>query len=92
MAMDPDFAVERADRTSPWQIVVGIVLSEVGILFNLYPVSVAGLQVFTRSVAGIVDEAGYVTSPWRLQSASALPRCSASIAAILTRAKRSTRN
>ena len=33
---------------------------------NLYPVSVTGLLVFTGSVAGIVDEAGYVTSPWRL--------------------------
>ena len=68
MAMDPDSAVERADRTSPWPVVVvvGIVLSEVGILFNLYPVSVTGLLVFTGSVAGIVDEAGYVTSPWRL--------------------------
>ena len=66
--MDPDSAVERADRTSPWPVVVvvGIVLSEVGILFNLYPVSVTGLLVFTGSVAGIVHDAGYVTSPWRL--------------------------
>ena len=68
MATDPDSAVERADRTSPWPVVVvvGIVLSEVGILFNLYPVSVAGLLVFTGSVAGIVDEAGYIARPWRL--------------------------
>ena len=68
MAMDPDSAVERADRTSPWPVVVvvGIVLSEVGILFNLYPVSVTGLLVFTGSVAGIVHEAGYVARPWRL--------------------------
>ena len=68
MATDPDSAVERVDRTSPWPVVVvvGIVLSEVGILFNLYPVSVTGLLVFTGSVAGIVDEAGYVARPWRL--------------------------
>ena len=59
---------ERYDKTSPWPIVVvlGLVLSEFGILFNVYPVAVAGLVVFVGSVSGIVDEAGYVASPWRL--------------------------
>ncbi len=59
---------ERYDKTSPWPIVVvlGLVLSELGILFNVYPVAVAGLVVFVGSVSGIVDEAGYVVSPWRL--------------------------
>lgn len=59
---------ERYDKTSPWPIVVvlGVVLSELGILFNVYPVAVAGLVVFVGSVSGIVNEAGYVVSPWRL--------------------------
>jgi hypothetical protein len=59
---------DHQTKTSPWPVVVvlGIVLSEVGILFNLYPVSVTGLLLFTGSVAGIVDEAGYVATPWRL--------------------------
>ncbi|PSP46070.1 cox cluster protein [Halobacteriales archaeon QH_10_70_21] len=49
---------DRYDKTSPWPVVVvlGIVLSEVGILFNLYPVSVTGLLLFAGSVAGIVHE------------------------------------
>ncbi len=61
-------AADRRDKTSPWPVVVvlGIVLSEVGILFNLYPVSVTGLLLFTGSVAGIVTEAGYAARPWRL--------------------------
>ena len=61
-------APDRRDKTSPWPVVVvlGIVLSEVGILFNLYPVSVTGLLLFTGSVAGIVAEAGYAARPWRL--------------------------
>lgn len=59
---------ERYDKTSPWPIVVvlGVVFSELGILFNVYPVAVAGLVVFVGSVSGIVHEAGYVVSPWRL--------------------------
>lgn len=62
---------ERYEKTSPWPIVivVGLVLSEVGILFNLYPVAVGGLVLFVASVSGIVNEAGYVATPWRLLSA-----------------------
>lgn len=59
---------EEYTKSSPWHIVVvmGLVLSEVGILFNLYPLSVGGLVLFVGGVSGIVDEAGYVDSPWRL--------------------------
>ena len=62
---------EEYTKSSPWPLVVvlGLVLSEVGILFNLYPVSVGGLVLFVGSVSGIVHEAGYVASPWRLLSA-----------------------
>lgn len=56
------------DKTSPWPIVLvfGLVSSEIGILFGLYPVAIGGLTVFVGSVSGIVHEAGYVVSPWRL--------------------------
>ncbi|MES3516670.1 MAG: cox cluster protein [Natronomonas sp.] len=59
---------ERYYKTSPWPvvIVIGLVASEIGILFNLYPVAVTGLILFVGSVSGIVHEAGYVASPWRL--------------------------
>jgi hypothetical protein len=62
---------ERYDKTSPWPVAValGLVLSEIGILFNLYPLAVGGLVLFVGSVSGIVHEAGYVAEPWRLLSA-----------------------
>jgi hypothetical protein len=62
---------EEYTKASPWPLIVvlGLVLSEVGILFNLYPLSVGGLVLFVGSVSGIVHEAGYVASPWRLLSA-----------------------
>lgn len=68
MGTESEQGVERYDKTSPWPIVVvlGLVLSELGILFNVYPVAVAGLVLFVGSVSGIVNEAGYVVSPWRL--------------------------
>lgn len=59
---------EEYAKASPWPVVIvlGLVLSELGILFNLYPLSVGGLILFVGSVAAIVEEAGYVASPWRL--------------------------
>ncbi|MEF8808347.1 DUF7541 family protein [Natronomonas sp.] len=71
MEAEPEPGVsERYEKASAWPLVVvsGLVLSEIGILFNLYPVSVAGLIMFVGSVAGIVHEAGYVARPWRLLS------------------------
>lgn len=64
-------ASEGYRKTSPWPVVVvlGIVLSEIGILFNLYPLSVSGLLLFVGSVSGVVHETGYVDEPWRLLSA-----------------------
>ncbi|WP_246282731.1 DUF7541 family protein [Natronomonas halophila] len=69
MEAEPEPGVsERYEKTSAWPLVVafGLVLSEIGILFNLYPVAVGGLVMFVASIAGIVNEAGYVTRPWRL--------------------------
>lgn len=72
MEAEPESGVsERYEKTSAWPLVValGLTLSEIGILFNLYPVAVGGLVMFVGSIAGIVDEAGYVARPWRLLSA-----------------------
>jgi len=68
---EPESALsEQYAKSSPWPVVValGLVISEIGILFGLYPVAIAGLVMFAGSVSGIVHEAGYVASPWRLLS------------------------
>ncbi|CAI49317.1 uncharacterized protein NP_2452A [Natronomonas pharaonis DSM 2160] len=67
---DSERMADRYDKTSPWPLVIvlGLVLSEIGILFNVYPVAIAGLVMFVGSVSGIISEAGYVASPWRLVS------------------------
>lgn len=68
MGTEPERMADEYDKTSPWPIVVvlGLVFSEIGLLFGVYPVAVAGLVMFVGSVSGIVHEAGYVLSPWRL--------------------------
>ena len=65
---------EASSKSSAWPLVVvlGLVCSEVGILFNLYPVSVGGLILFVVGVSGIVAETGYVGSPWRLMGGLSL--------------------
>jgi amino acid permease len=52
---------------SPWPIFIalGIPIAELGILFDLFPLAVGGLILFGGSVSGILQEAGYVDSPWR---------------------------
>lgn len=54
-------------RASPWPLLVaaGLAVSEVGVLFGVPAVAVAGLVVFVGSVAGVLAEAGYAASPWR---------------------------
>ncbi|MDS0298222.1 cox cluster protein [Halogeometricum sp. S1BR25-6] len=51
---------------SPWPIFValGIPVSEIGILFDLFPVAVGGLLLFSGSVAGMTRESGYSETPW----------------------------
>lgn len=51
---------------SPWPIFValGIPISEIGILFDLFPVAVGGLLLFSGSVAGMTRESGYAETPW----------------------------
>jgi hypothetical protein len=65
--MDENPGVSDQYRTaSPWPLFValGIPISEVGLLFDLFPVAVGGLVLFCGSVAGMADEAGYVDRPW----------------------------
>lgn len=52
---------------SPWPLFValGIPISEIGILFDLFPVAVGGLLLFSGSVAGMTHESGYAKTPWR---------------------------
>lgn len=57
----------RYRKVSPWPIFIafGLVISEIGILFNLFPLSVGGLVLLCGSIAGMATEAGYAATPWR---------------------------
>jgi hypothetical protein len=52
---------------SPWPLFValGIPISELGLLFGVFALAVGGLLLFCGSVAGLLQEAGYVDAPWR---------------------------
>ena len=52
-------------KASPWPMFValGFVLSEVGVVLGLFPVTVGGLLLFGGTVAGILREAGYISRP-----------------------------
>lgn len=54
-------------RASPWPVFValGLVLSEVGVLFGVAPVAVGGLLLFAASVVGIFRESRYASTLWR---------------------------
>jgi hypothetical protein len=54
-------------RASPWPMFVafGVPISELGILFDLFPVAVGGLLLFCGSVSGMIQESGYADTPWR---------------------------
>lgn len=54
--------------SSPWPVfvVLGLVLSELGVLFGIVPLSVGGLLLFTGSIAGILTESGYTDGLWRV--------------------------
>ena len=56
---------------SPWPVFValGIPIAELGILFDVFPLSVGGLLLFCGSVAGMAREAGYAKSTWRALAA-----------------------
>lgn len=58
---------DRYRKASPWPVfvVLGFVVSEIGVLFGFFPVTVGGLLLFGGTVAGILSEAGYVDRAWR---------------------------
>lgn len=65
--MDENAGVsDQYSMASPWPLFValGVPIAELGILFGLFPLAVGGLVLFSGSVAGLLDEAGYVRSPW----------------------------
>jgi hypothetical protein len=57
---------EQYRTASPWPLFValGLPLSEVGVLFGLFPVAVAGLLLFCGSIAGLLSESEYAATPW----------------------------
>ncbi|MFB6123731.1 MAG: cox cluster protein [Haloferacaceae archaeon] len=59
---------------SPWPLFValGIPVAELGVLFDVFPVAVAGLLLFCGSVAGLLRESEYVSSPWLSMGAFAV--------------------
>jgi len=54
-------------KASPWPMLValGFVISEVGVVLGIFPVTVGGLLLFGGTVAGILSESGYVEETWR---------------------------
>ncbi|ERG90905.1 MAG: hypothetical protein J07HQW1_00935 [Haloquadratum walsbyi J07HQW1] len=58
---------EQYRKASPWPLFValGVPLSELGILFGLFPVAVGGLLLFGGSAAGMAAESGYAQTAWR---------------------------
>jgi len=53
-------------KASPWPlfIALGVPISELGLVFNVFPLAVGGLILFCGCIAGILQEAGYVAKPW----------------------------
>ena len=52
---------------SPWPLFValGLPIAELGLLFGFVPLAVGGVLLFGGSVAGMLGESGYASSPWR---------------------------
>lgn len=67
MAEQPGLSDQYASA-SPWPIpiVMGIVISEIGILFDgLLPVAVGGFVLLAGSVVGILRESGFAATLWK---------------------------
>ncbi|WP_435079490.1 DUF7541 family protein [Halococcus sp. AFM35] len=63
--------------SSPWPLIVvlGLVFSELGLLFNVFAVAVVGLLLFVGAIAGIVLESGYAERPWTLLASLGVVLC-----------------
>ncbi len=57
---------EQYRKASPWPlfIALGVPISEIGLVFNIFPLAVGGLLLFCGCIAGILQEAGYIAQPW----------------------------
>ena len=64
---------EQYRKASPWPlfIALGVPISELGLVFNIFPVAVGGLLLFCGCIAGILQEAGYIAKPWTALSVMA---------------------
>jgi len=53
-------------KASPWPlfIALGVPISEIGLVFDIFPVAVGGLLLFCGCIAGMLQESGYVELPW----------------------------
>lgn len=53
-------------KASPWPlfIALGVPISEIGLVFDIFPVAVGGLLLFCGCIAGMLQESGYVDVPW----------------------------
>ena len=66
--MDDQSESSDQSGSSPWPliIVIGMVFSELGLLFNVFAVAIGGLLLFVGAIAGIILESGYAERPWTL--------------------------
>ena len=57
---------EQYRKASAWPpfVALGVPISEIGLVFDIFPVAVGGLLLFCGCLAGILQEAGYVETPW----------------------------
>ena len=57
---------EQYRKASPWPVFIalGVPLSEIGLVFDVFPLAVGGLLLFCGCIAAMLQEAGYVEMPW----------------------------
>jgi len=65
---------EQYRKASPWPlfIALGVPISEIGLVFDIFPVAVGGLLLFCGCIAGLLQESGYVAAPWNPLAVMAL--------------------
>ena len=61
-------------KASPWPlfIALGVPISEIGLVFDIFPVAVGGLLLFCGCIAGLLQESGYIELPWTALGVMAL--------------------
>jgi hypothetical protein len=65
---------EQYRKASPWPlfIALSVPISEIGLFFDVLPIAVGGLLLFCGCLAGMLQEAGYIDTPWRALGVMAL--------------------